>query len=71
MQTLTVSKARAGFSRVTRGVIKSGKAVTVRTPHGLVQIAPVQNDVVKPATPKSLKRTKREVVLGNTLGDSL
>ena len=72
MQPLTVSKARASFNRVTRGVLKTRKPVLVRTPKGLVQIAPYDlADEVPPAPPGSLKLLPREIELQNTFGDTL
>ena len=72
MQLLTVSKARAGFSRVTRGVLKTRKPVVVRTPTGLVQIAPYDLAAeVPPASPGSLKLTPEEIKLHNTFGETL
>lgn len=72
MQLLTVSKARASFSRVTRGVLKNGKPVIVRTPKGLVQIAPYDlAEEVPPAPSNSLKHLPREIELSNTFGDTL
>lgn len=72
MQTLNVSKARASFSRVTRGVLKSRKPVVVRTPTGLVQIAPYDlPEEVPPAPPGALKHLPREIELSNTFGDTL
>lgn len=72
MQMLTVSKAKAGFSGIARGVIRTKKPVIVRVPHGFIQIAPYQlPDEVAPAPRGSIKRLPREVQLGNTLGDAL
>jgi hypothetical protein len=72
MQTLTVSKAKAGFSQVARTVIKSRKPVLVRTPTGFVQISPYDlPEEVPPAAVGSLKLTSRELELHNSLGDSL
>lgn len=72
MQPLTVSKARASFSRVTRGVLKSRKPVVVQTPRGLVQIAPYDlAEEVRPAPPGSLKLTSEEIKLHNTFGETL
>lgn len=72
MQTLTVSKARASFSRVTRGVLKTRKAVVVRTPAGLVQIAPYDlSEEVPPAPRGALKHLSREIELHNTFGETL
>lgn len=72
MQMLTVSKAKAGFSQVTRRVIKTRRPVVVRTPAGLVQIAPYDlPEEVPPAKSGSLKLTARELELHNTFGDSL
>jgi hypothetical protein len=72
MEVLTVSKAKAGFSRVTRGVIKTRRPVIVRTPAGFVQIAPYDlPEEVAPAKPGSLKLTARELELHNTFGDAL
>lgn len=72
MEMLTVSKAKAGFSRVTRRVIKQRKPVLVRTPAGFVQIAPYDlPEEVPPAQPGSLKLTPAELRLHNTFGESL
>jgi hypothetical protein len=72
METLTVAKAKASFSQVTRKVIKSGKPVLVRTPAGFVQIAPFAfREEVPPATPGTLKLTARELKLHNTFGETL
>lgn len=72
METLTVSKAKAGFSKVTRKVIKSRKPVLVRTPAGVVQISPYDlPEEVPPAPPGSLKLTREELALHNTFGESL
>ena len=73
METLTVSKAKAGFSRVTRKVIKSRKPVLVRTPAGYVQIVPYDlPEEVPPAPPGSLgKFTEEQYRLHNTFGESL
>lgn len=72
METLTVSKAKAGFSQVTRKVIKSRKPVLVRTPAGFVQIAPYDfPEEVPPAAPGALKLTARELKLHNTFGETL
>ena len=72
MQRLTVSKARASVSRVPRGVLKNGKPVIVRTPKGLVQIAPYDLSAeVPPAPTGSLKLLPREIELHNTIGESL
>jgi hypothetical protein len=72
MQTLTATKARAGFGRVVRGVLKSRKPVLVSTPAGVVQISPYNlDDEVPPAPRGSLKLTKAEIELSNTFGESL
>ena len=72
MEMLTVSKAKAGFSRLTRRVIKQRKPVIVRTPAGFVQIAPYDlPEEVPPAPPASLKLTREELRLHNTFGESL
>jgi hypothetical protein len=72
MEMLTVSKAKAGFSQVTRKVIKSRKPVLVRTPAGFVQIAPYDfPEDVPPAAPGTLKLTTKELALHNTFGDAL
>lgn len=72
MELLTVSHAKARFSRVTRAVLKTRKPVVVRTPAGLVQIAPYElPEAVPPAPAGSLKLSKAELRLHNTFGDSL
>lgn len=72
MQTLTAAKARDGFGRVTRQVLKTRKPVIVETREGLVQIAPYDlNEEVPPAPPGSLKLTPAEIKLHNTFGETL
>lgn len=72
MKLLTVSRAKAGFSKVTRTVLKSRQPAIVRTPGGLVQIAPYDlPEYVPPAAPGSYKPTKQEIALSNTFGESL
>lgn len=72
MTTLTVSKAKAGFSGVARRVIRSRKPVIVKTPAGYVQIAPYDMaEEVEPAKPGSLRLTAEELQLHNRFGESL
>jgi hypothetical protein len=72
MTTFTVSKAKAGFSRLTRRVIKTKSPVLVKTPTGMVQIVPYDvPDHVPPAAPDSLQPTDREIELSNTFGETL
>ncbi len=72
MDMLTVSKAKAGFSRVTRRVIKTRQPVVVRTPAGFVQIVPYDlPEEVPPAAPGTLKLTREELKLHNTFGEAL
>ena len=73
METLTVSKAKAGFSQVARKVIKSRKSVLVRTPAGFVQISPYDlPEEVLPAAPGLLRLTAEELkTLHNSFGESL
>lgn len=70
---LTVSKAKAGFSKVTRKVIKSGKPVIVRTPAGFVQIAPYELPEEVPPAPRGSigSFTPEQYRMLNTFGDSL
>jgi hypothetical protein len=52
MEMLTVSKAKAGFSKMARKVIKSRESVLVRTPAGYIQISPYDlPQEVPPAAP--------------------
>lgn len=72
MTTLNVSKAKAGFSRVTRTVIRTKTPVLVRTPAGMVQIVPYDvPEHVPPAAPGSLKHSAREIDLANSYGETL
>ena len=73
MDTLTVSKAKAGFSRVTRRVVKTRRPVVVRTPVGFVQIAPYDlPEEVLAAPPGALgKYTEAQYRFANTFGESL
>jgi hypothetical protein len=72
METLTVSKAKAGFSKVTRKVIKSRQSVLVRTPAGFVQISPYDlPEEVPPAPRGSLgKFTKAQLALAESFGET-
>jgi len=72
MTMLTVSKAKANFSRVTRNVIKTKRPVVVKTPAGFVQIAPYDlPEIVEPAPRGSLRPTPEEIRLSNICGESL
>lgn len=73
MEMLTVSKAKAGFSRMTRRVIKTRQPVVVRTPAGFVQIVPYDlPEAVEPALPGALgKYTVAQYRFANTFGESL
>ena len=73
MQTLSASKARDGFGRVTRKVLKTRQPVIVETREGLVQIAPYDSgEEVPPAPRGSLGKVSRaELWLHNHLGESL
>lgn len=73
MQTLSISKAKAGFSRVTRNVIKTRQPVVVQPPGGFVQIVPYDlPEEVPPAPPGSLgSYTEAQYRFCNTFGDSL
>ena len=72
MQTLSAAKARDGFGRVTRKVLKTRQPVIVETREGLVQIAPYESgQEVAPAAAGSLKHTAREIQLSNTFGETL
>jgi hypothetical protein len=72
METLTVSKAKAGFSQVTRKVIKSRKPVLVRTPAGYVQISPYDPPEEVPAAPRGSlgKFTADDLRLHNAVGET-
>jgi hypothetical protein len=72
MTMLTVSKAKAQFSGIARGVVRSKKPVIVRVPNGFIQIAPYELPAEVPATPRgTLKLLPRERELHNTFGESL
>lgn len=50
MELITVSSAKAKFSKFSREVLRSRRPVVVRTPAGLVQIALYESpEVVEPA----------------------
>ena len=72
METFTVSKAKAGFSRLTRRVIKNRKPVLVRTPAGYVQIVPYDlPEEVAPAPRGALGTfTKAELRLAESFGET-
>jgi len=72
MTTLTVSKAKAGFSGIARRVIKTKQPVMVKTPTGYVQIIPFDApEFVPPAERGWYKPTAEELHLANTFGESL
>lgn len=72
MKVIAASKARASFGRLARGVIRNRKPVVVRFPTGLVQMVPYDQPTEVTPNPKgSIRRTRREIALGNTLGESL
>ena len=72
MKMLSVSSAKADFSGIARGVVRTQKPVIVRIPTGFIQIAPYELPEVVPAFPHgSLKLLPREVDLHNTFGESL
>jgi hypothetical protein len=71
MTTLTVSKAKAGFSGIARRVIKTKQPVMVKTPTGYVQIVPFGvPEFVPPAEKGWYKPTAAELHLANTFGDA-
>ncbi|WP_404424407.1 hypothetical protein [Nibricoccus sp. IMCC34717] len=72
MELINDSAAKANFSRITREVIARKQPVTVRTPTGIVQIVPYDlPSEIAPAPKGSIRMTKREIELANSLGDSL
>ncbi len=72
MTTLTVSKAKAGFSGIARKVIKTKQPVTIKTPTGYVQIVPFDvPEHVPPAEKGWYKPTADELKMANSFGDSL
>ncbi len=71
MTTLTVSRAKAGFTKIARRVIKTKTPVVVKTPTGMVQIVPYDlPEYVEPAAPGALKLTKAEIELSNNFGET-
>lgn len=72
MTTLTVSKAKAGFSGIARRVIKTKQPVTVRTPTGFVQIVPLDiPEYVTPSKKGEFEYSDESVRLANTFGEAL
>lgn len=72
MTTLTISAAKAKFGGIARRVVRSKRPVLVRVPEGMLQIAPYEPaGEVAPSPRGSIRRLRREVALGNTLGDTL
>ena len=72
MDTITVSKARAGLSGILRKVIRTRRPVVVRTPAGFVQIARYDLPAEVPEAPRGAlgKYTAEQYRLMNTLGES-
>ncbi len=72
MITLTVAKAKAGFSGIARRVIKTKQPVTVKTPTGYVQIAPFDVPEFVPAAEKGdFVYSEDAIRLANTVGEAL
>jgi hypothetical protein len=73
MDTMTVSRARAGFSAILRRVIRTRRPVVVRTPNGLAQIAhfDLPEEVAEAPRGSLGKYTAGQRKLVNTLGESL
>ncbi len=72
MKTLNVSKAKAQFSGIARKVIKSRESVIVKTPSGYVQIVPFDvPEFVPPAGAGTIELSEKEIILANSLGESL
>ena len=73
MQTLTASKARAGFGRVARKVIKTRQPVIVEMREGKVQIVPYDAAEEVPPAPRGAlgKFSREELWLHNHFGESL
>lgn len=71
MSTLTVSKAKAGFSGIVRRVIRTKRPVTVKTPAGYVQIAPFDAPEFVPAAEKGdFEYSEEAIRLANTIGEA-
>ena len=72
MTTLTVSKAKAGFSGIARRVIKTKQPVLVKTPTGFVQIVPFDvPEFVPPSKKGDFTYSDEEIRLANTFGETL
>jgi hypothetical protein len=72
MTSLTVSKAKAGFSGIARRVIRTKQPVMVKTPTGYVQIVPFDvPEFVPPAGKGWYQPTAEELRLANDFGEAL
>ena len=72
MTTLTVSKAKAGFSGIARKVIKTKQPVTVKTPTGFVQIVPFDvPEYVQPSEKGDFAYSEDAIRLANSFGETL
>lgn len=72
MTTLTVSKAKAGFSGIARKVIKTKQPVMVKTPTGFVQIVPFDvPEYVPPAEKGDFAYSDEAIRIANSFGDTL
>jgi hypothetical protein len=72
MTTLTVSKAKAGFSGIARRVIKTKQPVMVKTPTGFVQIIPFDvPEYVPPSEKGAFTYSDDAIRLANTFGETL
>lgn len=71
MTTLTVSKAKAGFSSLARKVIKTRRPVTIKTPAGFVQLVPFDvPEYVPPSQKGDFTFSEEEIRLANTFGET-
>ncbi|HOD48011.1 MAG TPA: hypothetical protein PLV33_12170 [Opitutaceae bacterium] len=72
MQILNSTKVKSSFARIGRDVVKGKSPVIVRFPFGFMKMERWEvPEEVPPVAPGTVRRSKREIELGNTLGDSL
>ncbi|MDR1282479.1 MAG: hypothetical protein LBK99_16910 [Opitutaceae bacterium] len=72
MKTLTVSRAKAGFSAIARQIIKTKKTVLVQTPAGCIEMIPYDVPAcVPPAEKGAFQYSEEALRLANTFGETL
>ena len=72
MKILSSTEAKRTFAQFSRKVVTTRAPVVVKFPFGFMKCEPWDIPEEVPEFPKgTIRRSKREIELGNTLGDTL